>query len=286
MPLPPPDPFRSLARTTRVGAAATSRSQGIARTALNSTSSWRLVSRDDGRTIQGQFEPTGLEHDLGADWKSQRGMGQRHSVLMYAGGEDEVIKFEARVWSHSSADNFWAEKLMRDLKASVAPDPDLGRPHIWDLHIGSHSTTVVVKSVGGIRYDRVRPENGQIRGALFRIELLRYKEYTVDARRSRAESLVLPFLERDSFETIALRGYNDPDAGEALRRRNPALRVPVVGEKLHLPPVQALLARFARTPRAPALQDDTRAETARAAHYELRSAALPAYGLGPQWDGA
>ena len=160
--------------------------------------------------------------------------------------------------------------------------PSRLRPAVGD----TLTMTCVVKTVGGIRYDRMRPFDGTLRGVTFQVELWRFDEYDVSLAGGGAESLVLALRENESFENLAVRVYGDASVGEPLRRRNPQFVVPEAGNLIHLPPKASLTVGFTLKADSVPLNPTDRQTTARRAHFALRAKKHRSHVLGPEWSGA
>lgn len=232
---------------------------------------WTMVSLDDGTEIQGQYMATNLREDVSGSWGIQGTIGLEQPILQFLGGEQDVVTFDVKVWANhegvlglggrlndarrAKGEGFFTPELGRhdiggfaeQIRLLPKKDPDLHRPHVWRLTIGGQFTRrVVVKSVGGIRYDRMRASDGSLRGVLFTMELLAYTPYDLQtiALGRPAESLVVVVKDGETYEQIAGRLLGDALLGEALRRRNPDKPVLAAGDLLHVPPASILRAEL------------------------------------------
>lgn len=261
--------------------------------ALFQSLAWKLTSMDDATVLEGHFAPSNMRHEVSANYSTVSTLGRSQPILQWDADTLEKITFDATIRANHQgllglglvqADDI--TDLVEAIKA-LPRKTDLGRPHVWVLTSGDAiAFQCVVKSVGGIVYDRLRPLDGSYRSVTFRIELWRYVEYDVELTGSVAESLVRPFLNNESFESIGVRLYGDPRTGEPLRRRNPKLVVPSAGDVVHLPPKNLLMRRFVLKPQTDVLgykdDDDAKAvlNSALARHKTGRS-----HVLGSAWDG-
>ncbi len=253
---------------------------------------WKLTSQDDGKVIEGQFMPTDLVQNISANYAQISTLGRAQPILQFQNDELETITFTARIWApHQGVAGLGAEtieEIVDDIKALPRKDPDLGRPKIWEFTAGESLALVcIVKSIGGVRYDRMRPLDGTLRGVTFSMELWRFDEYDVSlSGGAGAESLVLAFKENESFESLGRRVYGDPNVGEPLRRRNPSLVVPTAGDLVHLPPKQNLTVGFSLEPVSVPLARTERQQTAQRDHFSRRARTYRSHVLGPDWAGA
>ncbi len=245
---------------------------------------WSLTSADTELVIQGQFVPTDLSEGLSAKYASEDTVGREVPLRQYLSGSGSNMRFRAKCWAHSQgaipgfpgggsgpfAQNI--EDIVSAIKSTVRINPDIGRPEIFTFQVGTsvELPLCVVQSVGRIRYDRLRPLDGSLRGVTFDIVLLEYVEYNTSISASVAESLIIPAREGESFEHIAQRAYGDADAGEALRRRNPETTPLSVGTLVHAPPKARLLRGFEKTPQSVALRKTDAAAAMRRDRFSAR----------------
>lgn len=189
-----------------------------------------------------QYAPNTMTENRGAAWAESTGHNRAHPILQYSNGELASYAFEARLFAHNNALN--VDDLLNALKLSVERDEELRRPPRWHFTWGTFiDETVVVQSIGGIRYDQVRPD-GSIRGCTFSINLLVYRSIDVElvAEDRPSDTFFAATKSGDQWEDIALREYNDPMLGELLRRRNPGLMFPGAepGTIVKLPKIETL----------------------------------------------
>jgi hypothetical protein len=212
---------------------------------------WSLVSQDDGSSLEGQFPAMNVEENVSGMWATEGTLGLAQPILQFIRGELETISCEVRVYARHQgilgvtygpiinvgidkvsslasllAGREDAQQIVEAIKNLARPDPALGRPHIWLFSIGDQfQQTVVIRGVGGIKYDKFRPEDGSIRGATFTLDMARY---------------VTPARTGETYEHIAARVHGSPLLGEALRRRNPERRDLVEGDLVHVPDAKIL----------------------------------------------
>lgn len=209
---------------------------------------WSLVSQDDGTEISGQFPPQNLRENVSGTWSEASTLGLPTPVLQFVKGDLETIQVDLKIFSKHrgllgtgiGADD--VEERIAQMRDAARADPDLGRPHVWLFSVGTQfSQTVVIRTVGGIRYDRMIPQDGGVlRGAMFTLDMARYVPYSVTDLTAQAESLVTPARTGETYEHIARRVHGDPLLGEALRRRNPDRRILEEGDLVHVPNARKL----------------------------------------------
>lgn len=251
---------------------------------------WTLSSQDDDFVVKGKFTTTDLVEDIVANYAEFRSLGRPQPVLMFTDNASDKLTFTARVFAeHNGLLGFLGDKvddLINDLRSLPKPVAKLGRPRIFDFAVGeSVSMPCVVETVGGIAYDRLRPATGDHRGCTAHIVLRRYEAYDATLSGRAAESLVQPFFEGESFESLAKRVYGNAALGEALRRRNPDKAVPAVGVFIHLPPAASLGRAFLLEPQSPTLEPTTRNLARRREAFRTRHLQGVSYTLGAEWHG-
>ena len=220
---------------------------------------WKLTSLDTSVVIEGQFLPQDLTENISSDYSSTTTTARGAPFIHFSAEGSRSITFTARVFAkHQGLFGLLQdeiEDLVTKIRRSPSVDSDLGRPHVWLFEAGKYvEMKCVVRSVGGITYDRMRPLDGSLRGISCRLDLLEFVDYSTQSATAN-ESLVVPILEGDSYELLASRHYGDPNAGEALRRRNPERPTPVAGEVIHVPPKDKLMRGFRRAPQSRVLKD-------------------------------
>jgi hypothetical protein len=213
---------------------------------------WTLTSLDrPGTGVEGQFRPSNLTENVSGAWAEVSTLGLQQPILQFMRGNLETISFDAKIWAKHSgvlgtglgSDNI--KQIVDNIRNLPRADPTLGRPHVFTFTWSEEfQQDVVVRSVGGIRYDHARPESmlgskpSSLRGVMFRMDLARYVEYDVAALVGASESLIIYAKQGDTFEIIAKRLYGDAKLGEVLRRRNPESEVLGLteGDRLHILP--------------------------------------------------
>jgi len=213
---------------------------------------WTLASLDvPGVGVEGQFRPNNLVENVSGEWAEVATLGLQQPILQFMRGSLETISFDAKVWAKhagvfgtgAGADEI--KELVDTIRNLPRVDENLGRPHVFTFTwTEDYQQDVVVRSVGGIRYDSARPEYllgakpASLRGVMFRIEMARYVEYAVADLVAASESLIIYAKLGDTFEVIAKRLYGDANLGEVLRRRNPGYEVTGLteGDRLHIVP--------------------------------------------------
>lgn len=131
---------------------------------------WRLKMKDlDEQEFKGQFLAENLTENVGARISSNNSLNKQATDSKYLGGDAETITFTTRIWATHSIKN--VKKSIETLKGFTRRDDSLKRAPIFTFTAGTEFQALVfVKSVGGIKYDRMRSD-GSIRGATFSVAL-------------------------------------------------------------------------------------------------------------------
>ena len=253
---------------------------------------WVLTSLDyPGHILTGQYPPTGLTEDISANYAELATLGREQPILQYQRGELIKIRFNAMVWAEHQgilglgADDI--EDIAFEIRRLPQRDIDLKRAEIFDLTIGDTDNlhmTCVVKSVGGVQYDRLRPLDGSLRGVRFNMECWRYDPFDQDLTGSANESLVVTRKSNESFELMTSRVYGSAAIGEPLRRRNPDKVIPQTGDLIRFPPKARLTVGFVLEPASTALKPTDRQLAARREFFNLRSNPFKSHVLGVDWE--
>lgn len=221
--------------------------------------------------IEFQFQPLDSSEDVGAAWASATGMNRDHPILQYSHGEQRGFNFSARLFAKDSEHTI--DEVLALLKQATERDPELKRPPRFNFSWGSViNETVVVKSVGGIKYDSLR-NDGSLRGATLQIQLLVYRFIDVELSGKPEPSTFYGITKTgDQWEDIALREYGDPLMGELLRRINPAVIFPgqQPGSIVRLPPASKLRGESIE-PDSPPMRRTPEGMALRLKMFELRS---------------
>lgn len=253
---------------------------------------WVLTSLDyPGHILTGQFSPTDLTEDISANYAELATLGREQPILQYQRGELIKIRFGAMIWAeHQGIFGLGADDIedtVFEVRRLPQRDIDLKRPEIFDLTIGDTDNlhmTCVVKSVGGVRYDRLRPLDGSLRGVRFNIECWRYDPFDQDLTGSANESLVVTRKSNESFELMARKVYGSAAVGEPLRRRNPKKVVLETGDLIRFPPKANLTVGFVLEPASTAMKPTDRQLATRRDFFDLRSRPFVSHILGIDWE--
>jgi hypothetical protein len=189
---------------------------------------WVLSDLDRNEDVVGQFIPQDVTKTVSGSIAHGAVTGGQHPILQWVAGDVEIVTFRAKLWAADSTDLTVEDRLER-LEGLVKRAADLGRPPVcafsWGF-LGTLTLDCLVKSLGGVTYDEVRPD-GSLRGASLTITLERYEapELTItDPSVPEKFTRVRRARRGDTYESVALEEYGDALLGVLLRQLNP--RVP------------------------------------------------------------
>lgn len=186
---------------------------------------WTLYDLDRSEPIVGQFVAQSVTKNVAATIARSTSYNSQYPILQWIAGELETVSFSAKLWAKHALD-FSVDDRLERLEQLVKRQDDLKRPPVCAFSLGdvpSLSIDCLVRSIGGITYDEVR-DDGTLRGVTLQVSLERYEVFDISAtdpsipekftriRRARAG---------DSYESIALDEYGDPEFGVLLRQLNP-----------------------------------------------------------------
>lgn len=257
---------------------------------------WILSDLDNNVDVVGQFTPTNLTKNVRAVIGEASSVNRDLPIHQFVRGAAQTVSFDARLWASDDLD-LSVEDRLTTLENLVRRDSRLKRPPICALTLGSLATLQIeclVESIGGVIYDEVRTD-GRLRGVSLRISLRRYEEVTLKAtdpsvpetftriRRSRRG---------DTYDSVALREYGDPELGVLLRQLNPRLPGMTLSELRSRDPVHVYPEEYLLTlPIEPEFHafktgsGNEAAEEARREMFELRSGDVYATIFGDTADG-
>ena len=186
---------------------------------------WVLMDLDHKVDVVGQFVPEDVSRGVSAELAVEGSVGRDHPIVMWIRGEAEEVTFRARLWA-TDAEDFSVEDRLVALENLVRRSTELERPPICAFAWGISATLTMdclVKSVGGVSYDEVRPD-GSLRGVSLTITLIRYEEVSWEATDPSVpehHTRIRRARRGDTYESIALDEYGDAQLGAILRQLNP-----------------------------------------------------------------
>lgn len=179
--------------------------------------------------IQFKFQPQDFSIDgVASAYASSTGLNRAFPILQYSHGEQRGFSFTMRLWAKDSTDQS-PQSDLDALTAAIAKDDDLGRPPRFQFIWGSFiNETVVVKTIGNVRVGQLRPD-GTLREATLSVNLLVYQpvDVSIATADDKPSNTFYSVTKRgDQWEDIALREYDEPGYGDALRQTNPKIMFP------------------------------------------------------------
>jgi hypothetical protein len=188
---------------------------------------WTLDDLDRNETIVGQFIPQGVTKRLSANIAQSSSMNAQYPILQWISGDLEEITFSAKLWAKDNTD-FTVEDRLERLEDLVRRNDDLKRPPVCTFGWGDVASLVIdclVKSLGGITYDEVR-DDGTLRGVTLSVTLVRYEELDfklTDSSTPETFTRIRRAKKGDTYESVALLEFGDPELGVLLRQLNPRI---------------------------------------------------------------
>jgi hypothetical protein len=227
---------------------------------------WMLVRTDPptiGETIQGQFQAEDYTEEVSTVWASVPIPKRSAPHVQWVRGEEEISTFSATLWAETIGRDISGE--IAALKAAIKRDDFLTRPPQFTFIWGSiRIPTVVVLSIGAVKYDDLWAD-GRVRGARFEITLQQLLDplplSATDPSAPSPSTRYRPALHGDTYESLALRQYNDALLGVFVRQDS-LIAFPQPGDVVPMPSARTYLRR-ARLPQAYALANDDPAKAAR-----------------------
>ena len=238
---------------------------------------WRIFNLDDGETLEGQFEASGLTENVGANYAEHVSLNRQVPILQWLNGQADTCTFQGRVYQASDED-FTPEQHIERLKTWTRLDGLLQRPPIIGFEVGDghvKMVTAVILTVGGIVYDRVTLD-GKMRGATFNIVMKRYDEYTLDSSNEpTGETRYARAKDTDYYELLAYREYKLPLHGDRLRKRIPSQPNLSTGDVVKLPSIRVMRKETVEPESIPLVgslsKKDTVTKALRAAWFDKRN---------------
>lgn len=195
---------------------------------LGAGAKWSLTCQDTQSLlnwllyIEGQGRAENIQYTYSGRDTTQSEMGSYEPVVVPLGMEAIGITFDAK-WVSRHAWDDSCKKAKADLTWCMVKDPFLGRKPLFLFTNADESYLVFVQSV------QFRHPNGhwQITGypivleASITLTVTTVKEFK--ALTIEPETSYHPIVLGESFESVALRYYGDPDMGIGLRRVNPTV---------------------------------------------------------------
>ena len=215
---------------------------------------WVIVDLEKNEAIIGQFAPQNVQKRLGGVIAEEPTVGRQNPIVQWIHGLTEQITFEARFWAHDLLD-FTVEERLQRLQELVKRQDDQpkGRPPIcsfaWGQDPSLFMEKCLVKDIGGITVDEIRGD-GTMRGATLQITLIRYEEVTLeptDPSVSERNTRIRRAKKGDTYESIALDEYGDPELGILLRQLNPRIAGMPLADLNPLNPVHAYREEYLLT---------------------------------------
>jgi|GEM_PF-5513214 len=196
---------------------------------------WSIVDLDRGDFFFGQFVPQSVTKEVSANYAEVPTLGRQNPIMQWLNGVTETLTFTARLWANNADESI--EERVEKLENLVKRQADLpkegkrpkGRPPVCEFQWGSDRSLkfeyCFVTSLGGVTYDELRPD-GSLRGATMSITIKRYDPVTLtvtDPTVPESQTRIRLAKKGDTYESIALDEYGNPELGIPLRQLNPRI---------------------------------------------------------------
>jgi len=195
------------------------------------TKLWYLMIEEDiysgelkaGTKITGQFTPTNVRLNFGANIIEGGGFGRTNPIIQWVGGTLDEISFQARLFSDTKDDTS-AEEKFELLQLLLKAHQPLGRPPLTRFFWGNAINGGMLCFVSQLNaeLDEIR-EDGSQKGMTIDITLKKFTQYTVDrtAAAPMERTPIHNVRANETYEMIALRRYGNALLGVSLRQQNP-----------------------------------------------------------------
>lgn len=238
---------------------------------------WTLINTDDNEALQGQFPTEDNSWDVSANYGEASSLGRQYPILQFLNGSTDRVSLKSRFRKMHEFDDSITDKVKK-LVSWCRRDRQLGRPPILQFAIGDGEALnlqVVLTAVSGIKFSN--PSfTGSIREATFTINLLRFKEFSLDDEEE-TDTRYHRTAEGETYELIAKREYGNPMLGDVIRKQSEqtgkGLLVP--GDVVKLPSIEGVRDTVVTQTSVPLKtaygKKDTAQRANRVAHFEMRN---------------
>jgi hypothetical protein len=235
---------------------------------------WMLVRLDlptIGDTIQGQFQAEDYTEEVSTVWADVPIPKRTAPHIQWVRGDAEIASLRVTLWAETLGRSIDGD--IQALKDARKRDDFLARPPQFQFVWGLITFPCVVMSVGGIRYNDLWAD-GRVRGATLELTLRRLEDplplSPTDPSAPSPSTRYKPALQGDTYESLALREYDDPNLGVFVRQDS-LLAFPGAGAVVAMMPARSFLRR-ARAPLAHSLGASDEATAVRQALFNDHAA--------------
>lgn len=208
---------------------------------------WVLLNWDTDEELHGQFEPENASEDIGSTYSEKWALNRRFAITQFVHGNTETFSFEGRFFLQYGVElvkltlmgeNVEPLKRMTTLKQWAVRDTKLRRPPLLSFWIGDEAEIsidkCVIESLSGIKYNRFT-DDGKIKDVSFTVTLRRWFPWLQESEATKHDTYHHHVKQGEYYELLAQYEYKDPMAGDVIRKRNPTLPCPRIGETVPLP---------------------------------------------------
>jgi hypothetical protein len=200
---------------------------------------WSIRAPELDVEFEAQFEPIGLRMSAGGNYAMTQTLGRQYPIAQWLSGEADTVSFTGRLYARHFLDKP-ADKLKTLIKLTKR-DRNLGRPPICEFSMGQGFMVIrcFVSEIGNIVFDSFR-HDGSVRGAMFKVTLVRYEPYGLketDTTTPEPSTVYKVAKEGETFESVAAKLYNNAIKGVNLRKVHPQYPELQIGDVVKVLPV-------------------------------------------------
>jgi len=210
----------------------------LASTLIPNMKVWRLYNLDSNEIIEGQFEPEGLSEEISSSWAQFTSLNRQNTILQFVHGNADQVAFNGRFFRNNALDSNPKDKL-EALKSWARIDKSVRRPPILQFSVGDGHVSVNCIITGlSVRYER--PDFfGGLRDVLFSVSLLQFTTFSLDDE-EQTDTRYARAIERDYYEMLAYKEYNNPILGDIIRKNHPDKQRLQPGDIVKLPSIEGI----------------------------------------------
>lgn len=199
---------------------------------------WQMKNLDTGELLQGQFEPTNVSRDVGANWGQFTSLNRQNPIMQFLNGAQETLSFDGRFFRDHALDKSPKLKLEQLISWTKINDK-VRRPPVLQFWVGDgHIQMNCV--IAGVTATYQRPDFfGELRDVGFSIQLLEFTTFSIDDAKE-VDTRYAHARERDYFELLAYEEYGNPMIGDVIRKQHPQLQSMEPGDIVKLPSIDGV----------------------------------------------
>lgn len=208
---------------------------------------WVLYNLDTDEKLVGQFEPGNLTEEIGNTYSEKWALNRQFSIMQFVHGNTHTLSFEGRFFLQYGlklieltlmGPNSDPNQQLGLLKQWARRDAKLRRPPLLSFYVGDEAEVTisecVIESLSGIKYN-LFTDDGKIKDVSFTVTLRRYFPWLQESEAAKGDTYYHHVKQGEYYELLTQYEYKDPMAGDVIRKRNPTLPSPQIGDVVPLP---------------------------------------------------